>query len=85
MINNRTNCRSAISDLRARIGQIERGKKSTKLEFISPSVIRTGITELDSHLPDGGLTLGALHEITIPTPADTAAATSFCMSLLSSF
>ena len=84
MINNRTNCRSAISDLRARIEQIQRGKKSTRLEFIPPSVIRTGITELDSHLPDGGLTLGALHEITIPTPADTAAATSFCMSLLSS-
>jgi protein ImuA len=73
-----------ISDLRARIAHIERGNRETQPETNTPTILKIGIHVLDSHLPDGGLTLGALHEVTTPKPADTAAATSFCLSLLSS-
>lgn len=49
--------RPAIDDLKARIGEIEgRGRRVTsKLPF--------GIAQVDARLPDGGLALGALHEV----------------------
>lgn len=48
---------SAIEDLRARIKMIEASGPRDR------SVLPFGIAELDSRLPDGGLLLGALHEV----------------------
>jgi protein ImuA len=41
-----------------------------------------GLAALDAHLPQGGLTVGALHEIAPQTPADTPAAFGFLAALL---
>jgi protein ImuA len=41
-----------------------------------------GLPELDAHLPQGGLTCGALHEIIPETPADLASAFGFVVAML---
>jgi protein ImuA len=44
-----------------------------------------GLASFDSHLPNGGLTCGALHEIVPTTPAALPAAFGFVAALLSRF
>ena len=46
-----------LDDLRARIARLARGA------LAPPSVLPFGLEEIDSRLPQGGLILGALHEI----------------------
>jgi protein ImuA len=44
-----------------------------------------GLPVLEAHLPQGGLTFGALHEVVPAAEADTAAAFGFVAALLGSF
>jgi protein ImuA len=44
-----------------------------------------GLAALDSHLPSGGLTCGALHEVVPATPAALPAAFGFIVALLARF
>jgi len=83
MTYDRATSRSGMADLRARIARIERGEQGITADAPALPVLRLGIAALDTHLPEGGLAEGALHEVTIPAPADTAAATGFCLALLS--
>jgi protein ImuA len=51
-----------------------------------PAQARTlalGLSVLEAHLPQGGLTLGALHEVVPTTPADMPTAFGFVTALLS--
>jgi protein ImuA len=48
---------AAISDLRTRIARLEGGNVRER------TVLPFGIAPIDSHLPGGGLALGALHEV----------------------
>jgi protein ImuA len=61
-----------IDELRRLLPRIEGTHKS--LPF--------GLATLDSHLPDGGLTCGALHEIVPGTEGSTAAAFGFIAAIL---
>ena len=61
-----------IDELRRLLPRIEGTHKS--LPFVLPT--------LDSHLPDGGLTCGALHEIVPGTEGSTAAAFGFIAAVL---
>ena len=45
-----------LADLRRRLALLERGQRSAR------STIGFGVSEIDCHLPEGGLTLGAVHE-----------------------
>ena len=47
-----------VSELRARIAHLEQGGRARRL-----AGLRLGVPVIDSHLPDGGLTRGALHEL----------------------
>jgi protein ImuA len=47
----------AIAELRAWLERVEAGADAR------PQVLRFGVQSIDRHLPHGGLTLGALHEI----------------------
>jgi protein ImuA len=44
-----------------------------------------GLAPLDAHLPQGGLTVGALHEVAPLEPGDMAAAFGFLVALLARF
>jgi protein ImuA len=44
-----------------------------------------GLAPLDAHLPQGGLTVGALHEVAPHQHGDTAAAAGFLVALLARF
>ncbi|TIN85171.1 MAG: damage-inducible protein, partial [Mesorhizobium sp.] len=48
---------AAISDLRDRIARLEGGNARKR------AVLPFGISSIDSHLPGGGVALGALHEV----------------------
>ncbi|RUV14529.1 damage-inducible protein, partial [Mesorhizobium sp. M7A.T.Ca.TU.009.01.3.1] len=48
---------AAISDLRGRIARLEGGNARKR------AVLPFGISSIDSHLPGGGVALGALHEV----------------------
>jgi protein ImuA len=61
-----------IDELRRLLPRIEGTHKSLPL----------GLAALDSHLPDGGLTCGALHEIVPETEGSTAAALGFIAAIL---
>jgi protein ImuA len=62
----------AIGELRRLLPRIEGTHKS--LPF--------GLATLDSHLPEGGLTCGALHEVVPETEASAAAAFGFIAAIL---
>jgi protein ImuA len=55
-----------------------------KLEGVAAQVraLSFGVAALDSHLPQGGLAFGALHEVAPATDADVAAAFGFLAALL---
>jgi protein ImuA len=48
-----------------------------------PSALPFGVPAIDAHLPQGGLTLGALHEVAPATNSDTSAAFGFLIAILS--
>src|SRR6202011_4235781 len=48
-------------------------------------VLPFGLDALDAHLPQGGLTVGALHEVAPQTHGDTPAAFGFLAALLARF
>jgi protein ImuA len=64
-----------LADLRRRVGNAEIGRGLR-------GALRFGVPVIDAHLPQGGLTLGALHEIAPADEADRAAAFGFLMALL---
>ena len=64
-----------IDELRRLLPRIEGSHKSLPL----------GLATLDSHLPEGGLTCGALHEIVPETQSAAAAALGFIAAILASF
>src|SRR3977135_2705268 len=71
--------RAAIVDeLRRRLPRMESAAILTR-------ALPFGLAALDAHLPQGGLTVGALHEIAPQTPADTPAAFGFLAALLARF
>ena len=47
-----------------------------------PQALPFGIAMLDSHLPEGGLAGGALHEIVPATAGESAAAFGFLVAIL---
>ncbi len=47
-----------VNDLRARIAHLEQGSRSRRI-----AGLRLGVPVIDDHLPDGGLSRGALHEV----------------------
>lgn len=57
-----------LDELRARIAGIERSGRPRRI------VLPFGVPALDGHLPDGGLALGALHEVSSASPELTHAA-----------
>jgi protein ImuA len=65
-----------IAALRDHIDRIERNGWAEE-----DSAIPLGVTEIDSHLPAGGLIAGGLYEIVPAAPGDTGAATAFCTVL----
>ena len=67
-----------LDDLRARIARLARGA------LAPPSVLPFGLEEIDSRLPQGGLVLGALHEIAGGGPGAVhgAAAALFAAGIL---
>src|SRR5215211_5910669 len=52
-----------VADLRARIDALALGKAQRL------GALAFGVPEIDTHLPDGGLKLGALHEVSEAGPA----------------
>jgi len=65
---------TVLAELRRLVPQIEGfGHGHKTLPF--------GLAAIDSHLPDGGLTCGALHEV-VPEPQATASAFGFVAALL---
>ncbi|HVG51695.1 MAG TPA: ImuA protein [Xanthobacteraceae bacterium] len=48
-----------------------------------PSALPFGVPAIDAYLPQGGLTLGALHEVAPETAADTSGALGFLIAILS--
>src|SRR5262249_31020557 len=67
--------RAAIVDeLRGLLPRMESGAPPRALPF--------GLPALDAHLPQGGLTLGALHEVAPAAPGDVPAAFGFLVALL---
>jgi protein ImuA len=68
-----------LTDLRARIARIARDPARRR----APA-IRFGLPALDQHLPDGGLAIGALHEVagTGPDTEHAAAAALFTAGVL---
>ena len=67
-----TDTRTAtIAALRARVGHLERGG----LAAARAAVLPFGVPSIDQHLPDGGLRLGAVHEVQAAGPdTETGAA-----------
>jgi len=57
-----------LDDLRARIARVERSGRASR------AVLPFGLPALDRHLPEGGLALGALHEVAPSGPELTHAA-----------
>ena len=66
-----------LTSLRTQISRIEAGRRP------DGAVLPFGLAEIDSQLPDGGLALGALHEVTAgrSSAADGAAATLFAAGI----
>jgi protein ImuA len=58
-----------------------------RMESVAPTarVLPFGLATLDAHLPQGGLTVGALHEVAPQTHGDTPAAFGFLAALLARF
>jgi protein ImuA len=68
--------RAAIVDeLRRLLPRMESGARP-------PRALPFGLAALDAHLPHGGLTLGALHEVAPQAHGDTPAALGFLIALL---
>lgn len=65
-----------VADLRRRLARMEgmAGDREDSLSF--------GLPALDSHLPQGGLAFGAVHEIAPASDADLPAAFGFLLALL---
>src|SRR5688500_4576146 len=72
----------ALAALRERIRRIERGGVARPGR--RPTALPFGLPALDRHLPDGGLRLGALHEVAGGGPdlAHGAAAALFAAGIL---
>lgn len=70
---NRTSRAAIVDELRRQLPRMQ-GAASRALPF--------GLAPLDAYLPQGGLTLGALHEIAPATAGDTPAAFGFLAALL---
>ena len=68
---------SILASLREQIGRIEAGSRH------GGAVLPFGIADMDTHLPGGGLALGALHEVTGGRngAVDEAAATLFAAGI----
>jgi protein ImuA len=49
--------KAVIDDLRRRVGMLEGQPSRTR------TALPFGVADIDDRLPDGGLTLGALHEV----------------------
>jgi protein ImuA len=65
-----------LDALRVRIGRLERGGTA-------PRVLPLGVPALDARLPDGGLALGALHEVEgARNEWDDGVAAGFCLALV---
>lgn len=65
-----------VADLRRRLARME------GLPSESESCLPFGLSALDTHLPQGGLAFGAVHEIAPADEADLPAAFGFLMALL---
>ena len=66
--------RARLAALRVRLAPPDRGRDP------SP-VLPLGVSDLDAHLPGGGLVLGPPHEIAPAEPADAIAALGFALAL----
>ena len=66
-----------MAELRRLLPRLESVGASRALPF--------GLADLDAHLPQGGLTVGALHEVAPQQHGDTAAAFGFLAALLARF
>ena len=75
---NRAHRAAIVDELRRRLPRMESAAAVTR-------ALPFGLAALDAHLPQGGLTVGALHEIAPQTPADTPAAFGFLAALLARF
>ena len=75
---NRARRAAIVDELRRRLPRMESAAAATR-------ALPFGLATLDAHLPQGGLTVGALHEIAPQTPADTPAAFGFLAALLARF
>src|SRR3979490_2132910 len=75
---NRAHRAAIVDELRRRLPRMESAATLTR-------TLPFGLATLDAHLPQGGLTVGALHEIAPQTPADTPAAFGFLAALLARF
>jgi protein ImuA len=58
-----------------------------RMESVAPTAraLPFGLAALDAHLPHGGLTVGALHEVAPATHGDTPAAFGFLAAMLARF
>jgi protein ImuA len=65
--------------LRAYLRRAEQGGLSSEKPI---PAIPFGISEIDRHLPAGGLARGALHEFVADSPHDMGAVTDFCVAIL---
>jgi len=71
--------RAAVVDaLRRLLPRLESAAAATR-------ALPFGLAPLDAHLPQGGLTVGALHEVAPLEPSDMAAAFGFLVALLARF
>jgi protein ImuA len=66
-----------VAELRRLLPRLESVGAARALPF--------GLADLDAHLPQGGLTVGALHEVAPHEPGDAAAAFGFLAALLARF
>jgi protein ImuA len=66
-----------VAELRRLLPRLESVGATRALPF--------GLTDLDAHLPQGGLTVGALHEIAPQQHGDTPAAFGFLAALMARF
>jgi protein ImuA len=67
------------------IGELRRLLPGLESIGDAPRALPFGLAALDAHLPQGGLTIGALHEIAPQSPDDTPAAFGFLAALLAHF
>lgn len=74
-VQNRANRAAIVDELRRQLPRMEGATAMTR-------ALPFGLAALDGHLPQGGLTLGALHEVAPQAHGDTPAAFGFVVALL---